>query len=81
MLFAITEPTSADCTTMTRPWFSANSAMKSSGRLPSADWIIPAADEPSRLPNCSVAPPTRRASTAIANADSTKVSTGVASAK
>ena len=29
--------------------------MKSSGRLPSADWTVPAAPEPSREPSCSVA--------------------------
>ena len=44
--FAITEPTSAACTTPTSPWWSAKSAMKSSGRLPSADCTTPAAEEP-----------------------------------
>jgi len=43
--------------------------------------IAPAADDPTRLPSCSVALPTSRASTAIASADRPKVSTGVASAK
>jgi len=53
--------------------------MKSSGRLPSADWTTPAADEPTRPPSCSVAPPTRRASRAIAAAAIENVTTGVAS--
>src|SRR6266478_2633404 len=55
--------------------------MKSSGRLPSADWIAPAAEDPTRLPSCSVEVPTSRASTAIASAARMNVSTGVASAK
>ena len=77
-LFAITEPTSADWTTRVSPRWSANRAMKSSGRLPSADCTLPATDEPSRLPSCSVAVPTRRARTAIASAAKINESTGVA---
>ena len=50
-LLAMTEPTSANWTTSTSPSRSANSAMNSSGRLPSADWITPATDEPARLPS------------------------------
>ncbi len=41
-LFARIDPTSAACTTFTSPSLSAKSAMKSSGRLPSADWTMPA---------------------------------------
>src|SRR5919198_59702 len=69
-LLAMTEPTRADWTTRVRPSWSAKSAMKSSGRFPSADWITPATEEPKRAPSCSVAPPTSRASTAIASASS-----------
>ena len=58
-LFAMIEPISAVCTTRTSPSCSANSEMKSSGMLPSADWTTPAADDPTRPPSCSVAPPTR----------------------
>jgi hypothetical protein len=76
-LFASTEPMSADFTTSTSPSWSANSAMKSSGRLPSADCTVPALAAPRRAPSCSVAPPTRRASAAIATAATTNCSTAV----
>ena len=65
----------------TSPSFSANSAMKSSGRLPSADWTTLAPPEPSRAPSCSVAVPTRRASRASAAAATTNVSTAPSPAK
>ena len=80
-LFARIEPTSAACTTFTRPSWSAKSAMKSSGRLPRADWMTLAPPEPSRAPICSVAVPTSRARAARAAAATKNVRTGPAPAK
>ena len=75
------EPTSAAWTTLTSPSCSAKSAMKSSGRLPSADWTTLAPPEPSRAPSCSVAVPTRRASAASAAAATRNVTTSFSPAK
>ena len=77
-LLARIDPTSAACTTVTRPARSAKIETKSSGRLPSPDWRTPVAPGPSRSPNCWVASPTTEASTASAAAVTTKTRTALA---
>src|SRR5664280_2208693 len=69
------EPMSADWTTVMRPALSANRAMNSSGRFPSADCSAPVAPGPKRSPSCSTDRPTSEASTATAPAEATNGTT------
>ena len=79
--FAKSEPRIENWATTTSPAESANSTMKSSGRLPSVDWSAPVTAGPNRAPTDSVAMPINHATPPSAAPVTTNVTTGSASVK
>ena len=78
--FANSEPRIEVWATTISPAESANSTMKSSGRLPSVDWSTPVTAGPKRAPTDSVATPISQASPPSATPERRKTAVGDASA-
>ena len=78
--FANSEPRIDVWATTISPADSANSTMKSSGRLPSVDWRAPVTAGPNRAPTASVATPISQASPPSAKPETMKTAVGETSA-
>ena len=75
--FANSEPRIENCATTGSPARSANTTMKSSGRLPSVDCSTPVTAGPKRAPTDSVPTPIAHATPPRAAPETTNTTTGV----